>query len=81
MIHLEENYYRQIAYPDLVVVLLLNPETAVQRKTEEDAAAVYERSNEIWQIDWNNTSVYIIDSSQSKAEVASELKSLVWLHL
>jgi thymidylate kinase len=81
LIHLEENYYHQIAYPDLVVVLRLNPETAVQRKPEEDAAAVYERSNEIWQIDWNNTSVDVIDSSRSKAEVASELKSLVWLQL
>lgn len=81
LIHLEENYYRQIAYPDLVIVLRLHPETAVQRKTEEDAGAVYKRSNEIWQIDWKKANVYVIDSSRSKADVASELKSLIWSRL
>jgi thymidylate kinase len=81
LIKLEEGYYRQIAYPDLVVVLRLHPEEAVQRKTEEDADAVYKRSNEIWEINWNDTNVYVIDSSRSKAEVASELKSLIWSRL
>jgi thymidylate kinase len=81
LIQLEEGYYRQIAYPDLVVVLRLHPEEAVQRKTEEDADAVYKRSNEIWQIDWNETNVSVINSSRSKAEVASELKSLIWSRL
>ena len=81
LIHLEENYYHQIADPDFVAVLRLDPETAVQRKTEENAAAVYMRSNEIWQIDWINTNVFVIDSSRSKAEVASELKSLIWSQL
>jgi hypothetical protein len=81
LIRLEEGYYHQIAYPDLVAVLRLNPETAVQRKTEEDAAAVYRRSNEIWQIDWNKLRVYVIDASRSKDEVAAELKGLVWSQL
>ena len=81
LVRLEENYYHQIAYPDFVAVLRLDPVTAVQRKTEEDATAVYKRSNEIWQIDWNKTNVYVIDSSRSKAEVASELKGLIWSQL
>ena len=81
LVHLEEKYYRQFAHPDLVVVLRLHPETAIQRKTEEKPDDVYRRSNEIWQIDWSKTDVKVIDASRSKNEVASELKSLVWSQL
>lgn len=81
LISLEKKYYHQIAFPDLVAVLRLNPKIAVRRKTEEDAASVYQRSNEIWQINWDQTGVRVIDSSRSAAEVASELKSLIWSQL
>jgi thymidylate kinase len=78
LVRLEENYYNQIAFPDLVAVLRLNPDTAVKRKTEEDPSAVHTRSSEIWQIDWDQTNVCVIDANRSKVEVASELKDLIW---
>jgi thymidylate kinase len=74
----EESYYRKITTPTLTAVLRLQPETAVKRKTEEKPEFVYRRSNEIWQIDWSQTSIHAIDANQSKMNVFSELRHLIW---
>lgn len=78
LIKLEKSYYRSIAWPDLLIVLKLAPEIAVQRKTEEGEAYVRARSQEIWSLDWQKTLAYVIDTSHSEKEVAAELKSLIW---
>jgi hypothetical protein len=81
LINLEESYYARIVLPELLVVFLVNPEIAVQRKTDENPVSVRERSKEIWELDWKHTDAHIIDTSQSKADVLSELKALVWSEL
>lgn|SRR5574341_780967 len=81
LVKLEESYYQQIALPEVLIVLRLNPEIAVQRKTDEDAISVEKRSTEIWQLNWKKTDAYVIDASKSKTEVASELKTLIWSRL
>ena len=81
LIKLEESYYRQIMLPEILVVLRLNPDIAVQRKTDEDSLSVHKRSTEIWNLSWENTNAHIIDASKSKIEVVSELKTLIWSHL
>lgn len=81
LVKLEERYYRQIMLPELMIVLRLNPEIAVQRKTDEDARSVQVRSTEIWKLNWEGMDVHVIDASQSKAEVASEIKALIWSQL
>jgi thymidylate kinase len=81
LIHLERKYYQPIMLPELLIVLRINPETAVQRKTDEDAASVRARSTEIWELDWQETPAHIIDADRSRAEVLSELKALVWSQL
>ena len=81
LIRLEENYYRQILLPDLLIVLRVSPEIAVQRKTDEDADSVRERSTEIWNIDWEHTDAHIMDASQSKTDVLTQLKTLIWSKL
>ena len=78
LIKKEEGYYQQTVLPDLLITLRLDPEIAVQRKTDENAASVRERSTEIWNLDWEHTDAHIIDASKSKSEVLSELKTLVW---
>src|SRR6266540_1636397 len=75
LIKLEKNYYRQILLPDLLIVLRVAPEIAVQRKTDEDSDAVRERSTEIWNIDWEHTDAHIMDASQSKTDVVTQLKT------
>jgi thymidylate kinase len=81
ILELERNYYNQIVAPELIIVLRVNPEIAVQRKTDEDPSMVRERSTEIWEIDWERTDVQIIEARKSKEEVLTELKTLIWSQL
>ncbi|GIV79673.1 MAG: hypothetical protein KatS3mg050_4067 [Litorilinea sp.] len=77
----EEQYYRQISDPDLLVVIRVDPTIAVQRKVTEDANLVHERSTEIWSVDWEEEGVFVLDGSKSKEEVLSELKAILWSEL
>lgn len=81
MIRLEERYHRSIAAPELLVVLRLDPEIAVQRKTEESPDSVRARGAEVWNIDWRDSRARVIDASQPEDAVARELKALVWATL
>ena len=81
LVKLEERYYHAFASPELVIVLRLDPEIAVQRKTDEEAAYVRERSTEIWELSWEHTGAHVVDASKSKADMLTELKALVWSEL
>ena len=81
LLRLEAHYYQQITPPDLLIVLQLNPDIAVQRRSTEDPVWIRERSEEIWAIDWAQTSANIVDSSRSKADVLSDIKTFVWSKL
>lgn len=76
-----EKYYQQISLPELLILLKVEPEIAVQRKNDEDAAAVRARSTEIWELDWKETPAHVIDASRPQAEVFSEVKALIWSEL
>jgi len=78
MIKLEEQYYASILLPELLLVLKVAPEIAVQRKVEDEASAVSARSGEIWEIDWEQTPAHVVDASQSKEQVLAEFKRTVW---
>lgn len=81
LVQMEKKYYRQIVAPDLLIVLRVPPDIAVQRKVEEDAESVRTRSQEIWELDWPQAYAHIVNASRSQAEVLSELKSLSWSNL
>ena len=81
LVRKEESYYREIRSPEVLIVLRLDPEIAVQRKVEEDAAYVRERSAEIWRLNWEQTDAHVIDGSQSKEDVLKKLKALLWSQL
>lgn len=78
MIALEERYHRSIAPPELLVVLRVDPEIAVRRKTEERPETVRARGAEVWNIDWRGSRAHVVDASQSEEAVVRELKALVW---
>jgi len=78
MSSLEQRYHRSIAPPELLVVLRLDPEIAVARKTEERPESVRARGAEVWNIDWRAVGAHVIDASQPQETVARELKALVW---
>ncbi len=78
LIALEDRYHRSIAPPELLVVLRVDPEIAVQRKTEEKPETVRARGAEVWNIDWRGSRAHVVDASQPEDAVARELKALVW---
>lgn len=81
LIKAETGYYRQIMPPDTLIVLRLDPEEAVRRKTNESKVHVLTRSSELWEIDWSGSRAHVIDAGQSIEEVRAELQSLVWKSL
>jgi thymidylate kinase len=81
MIRAEESYYAKMRRPELVAVLKVDPELAVARKTDESEVTVRPRSSEIWSIDWDQVDADVMDASQPKEKVLSELKTLVWSRL
>ncbi len=70
--------YDQIMPPDLLIVLRVDPEIAVRRKTEEDPAAVRARCQEIWDLDWRLTPAHVVDANRPQPAVLAELKTLIW---
>lgn len=74
----ESKPYEKIKQPDLLLVLRVNPEIAVQRKTDEREQHVRPRSQEIWETDWTGTPARVVDAGQSPAEVLNELRAQVW---
>jgi thymidylate kinase len=81
LVDLERWYYEQIRSPDILVVLKVDPEIAVQRKADEDAGAVRIRCAEVAGLDWENTGALLVDADRPEKEVISEIKSLVWSRL
>lgn len=81
LIKWEKRYYKPIVEPEALAILRLDPEVAVQRKPEEPAHFVRQRSAEIWTADWQGSSAHVIDAGQNKEEVLAELKSLLWSKL
>ena len=81
LINLEKKYYKLILFPELLIVLTVDPATAVQRKTDEDAVSVRFRSEGIWKLDWHRYPAHVIDANQTKEEVITKIKALVWSQL
>lgn len=81
LIEQEKIYYQRIPPPDLLIVLKLDPEIAVQRKTEETALSVRARSTEVWGLDWDVVSGHVIDASRPRDEVLAQVQALIWEHL
>ena len=81
LIGLEASYYRKITTPDLLIVLRVDPDVAVQRKPEESARSVHARSMLVWQFNWAGMPAYVLDAGLSREEVLAQIKSIVWEHL
>jgi thymidylate kinase len=74
----ERRYYTFLPRPELLLVLRLDPETAVARKTDETPESVYTRTREVWECDWTGSGAHVLDASRSREEVLAELKALIW---
>lgn len=81
LMKVDEGYYQQIAPPDLLILLKVDPEIAVRRKLDEDPASVRARSKMMWELNWQETPDHVVDASQSQASVLAETKAVVWSKL
>lgn len=77
----ERAYYAHIKEPDLLVVLRISPDLAVERRSDEDEGFVRARCSEVAHADWDSTPALVIDASRPKSEILAEIKSLVWSRL
>jgi thymidylate kinase len=81
LVRAEAAYYRRIMPPDLLIVLWVDPEVAVRRKTDENPDYVRARSGEVWRQDWRETGACVVDAGRPLTEVLCDIKSLLWAHL
>jgi thymidylate kinase len=77
----ETTYYARIGAPNLLVVLQIDPEAAVARKTDEPADYVLARARLLWDVDWSNSSARIVDAGRPLEEVVAELRFHLWENL
>jgi thymidylate kinase len=77
----ETTYYARIGTPDLLVVLQIDPDAAVARKTDEPADYVLARARLLWDVDWSNASAQVVDAGRPLEEVVAELRFHLWENL
>ena len=78
LLRAEQGYYRHITPPDVIVVLMVDPQVAVRRKTTEPPDYVRARARIIWETDWTGTGAHLVDAGRPLPEVVADLKVLVW---
>ncbi len=81
LMNMEAAYYRKMMLPDLLIVLRVDPDVAVMRKTDERDYHVRTRSTEVWEQNWEDSNAFVIDASLPLEEVVGQAKSLIWSKL
>jgi thymidylate kinase len=78
----EQRCYAAMAAPDVLLVLRVDPDTAVARKVGVDPAEfVRPRSAEVFAADWAATDAIVLDASRSAGEVLAQARAAVWAAL
>ena len=77
----ERRNHDVMARAESIVVLKVEPDVAVRRKTDEAPDYVRARCQEVWDADWSGAGIPLVDASQSSSAVLDELKQLMWADL
>jgi thymidylate kinase len=78
----EQRRYAAVGRPDVLLVLRVDPDTAVARKVGVDPADfVRPRSAEVFTADWGATAAVVLDASRPALEVLAEARGAVWEQL
>lgn len=77
----EARYYDRLGQPDAVFVLKVDPEIAVARRVEQDGEFVRRRAAEIFQREWKEPNVFIVDASKPLDQVQDQVRALTWSFL
>jgi thymidylate kinase len=77
----ERRYFEAFMPPDVLLILRVSPEIAVERKREERPEVVRSRCREVWELDWRGTQARVIDADRSPADILADVKAVVWAEL
>lgn len=77
----ERAVYAQIAPPDVLVVLTLDPEIAVARRSDEESGYVRARNTEVRDVDWSGTGAVVVDATLPPERVLAAVRDTVWRRL
>jgi thymidylate kinase len=75
---LERSYYDAILYPDLLIVLTVEPDRAASRRPEQDVDFVRSRNAEVAAFDWRGTPAKVVDANRPAADVLADVCAHVW---
>ncbi|MGH7559676.1 MAG: hypothetical protein ACRENB_01520 [Gemmatimonadales bacterium] len=74
----EASYYAGIGAPDLVLVLRVDADTAVRRKTNEPPDYVHARATLLEDVEWSGPSTRIVDAVRPFRDVLEDLRDQIW---
>lgn len=77
----EARIYDQIAPPDVLCVLSIDPEVAVARRSDEESGYVRARNAEVRAVDWSETRATVIDGASPPGLVLDTIRRAVWERL
>lgn len=70
--------YAQITPPDVLIVMRVSPERAVERRPEQDREFVASRNAEVFAADWSAVPSFVIDAEQPLDDVLVAVRRAVW---
>jgi thymidylate kinase len=74
----ERRWYEELSLPHVVLVLRVNPETAVRRKVDEPSSYVRQRAERVLRIDWSRRRARVIDAERQLDEVMARVRAELW---
>jgi thymidylate kinase len=77
----EAAMYRRIRPPDLLLVVKVPPDIAVERRREQDGEYVTRRAQEVWDTDWEELGATVLDGRRSVEEVSEDGLRAVWARM
>ena len=82
LVRAERARYAAIGRPDVLLVLRVDPDTAVHRKRGVDPAEfVRLRSAEVFAVDWRNTGAVLLDAARPAEDVLADARAAIWANL
>lgn len=81
LVDAEERCYAHLSAPDVLIVLRVDPDVAVARRSDEEATYVRTRNTEIYGVDWSATGAVVIDAAQPADVVLAQIRRAVWERL
>lgn len=75
---IEAGYYDRIAMPDLIVILRVDPATAVRRKPDEPEPYVRARARSVQNTDWTRRGGHLVDAERPLRDVMRTIREYIW---